>query len=62
MVTSIQFGSKKINFRVEYSARKTLGITVTPDLDVLVKVKQNVTEIVAARMKVFGSVNKAQRY
>jgi len=37
MVTSIQFGSKKINFRVEYSARKTLGITVTPDLDVLVK-------------------------
>ena len=37
MVTSIQFGSKKINFQVEYSARKTLGITVTPDLHVLVK-------------------------
>lgn len=37
MATSIQFGSKKIDFLVEYSARKTLGITVTPDLDVLVK-------------------------
>lgn len=37
MTTSIQFGSKKIDFLVEYSARKTLGITVTPDLDVLVK-------------------------
>lgn len=37
MTTSIQFGSKKIDFSVEYSARKTLGITVTPDLDVLVK-------------------------
>lgn len=37
MDTSIQFGSKKIDFQVEYSARKTLGITVTPDLDVLVK-------------------------
>lgn len=37
MDTSIQFGSKRIVFQVEYSARKTLGITVTPDLDVLVK-------------------------
>jgi len=37
MEASIQFGSKKIDFQVEYSARKTLGITVTPDLVVLVK-------------------------
>lgn len=37
MTTSIQFGSKKIGFLVEYSTRKTLGITVTPNLDVLVK-------------------------
>jgi len=37
MTASIQFGSKKIEFLVEYSARKTLGITVTPDIDVLVK-------------------------
>ncbi len=37
MNTFIQFGSKKIDFHVVYSQRKTLGITVTPDLDVLVK-------------------------
>lgn len=37
MDTSILFGSKKIDFQVEFSARKTLGITVTPDMDVLVK-------------------------
>lgn len=36
MTTSIQFGSKQINFRVVYSNRKTLGIKVTPELDVLV--------------------------
>ena len=34
---SIQFGSKRITFQVVYSDRKTLGITVNPDLDVLVK-------------------------
>jgi len=37
MTESIQFGSKKIDFLVVYSVRKTLGITVTPDIDVLVK-------------------------
>lgn len=37
MDTSILFGGKKIDFQVEFSARKTLGITVTPDMDVLVK-------------------------
>lgn len=37
MTSFIQFGSKQINFKVVYSNRKTLGITVTPDLDVLVK-------------------------
>jgi len=36
MTAAIQFGSKQINFMVVYSNRKTLGITVTPDLDVLV--------------------------
>lgn len=36
MSATIQFGSKKIEFLIEYSNRKTLGITVTPDLDVLV--------------------------
>lgn len=33
----IQFGSKRIDFRLEYSKRKSLGISVTPDLQVLVK-------------------------
>lgn len=37
MKTSIQFGSKQIDFSVVYSDRKTLGITVTPDLIVIVK-------------------------
>ena len=34
---SISFGSKKIDFRLEFSERKSLGITVTPELHVLVK-------------------------
>lgn len=37
MVDHIQFGSKKIDFLLEYSDRKSLGITVTPESDVLVK-------------------------
>jgi predicted metal-dependent hydrolase len=37
MTTAIQFGSKQIDFRLEYSDRKSLGITVTPDLNILVK-------------------------
>ncbi len=37
MKTHIQFGSRKIYFVLEYSERKTLGITVTPDLIVLVR-------------------------
>lgn len=34
---SIEFGSKQIDFLLEYSNRKSLGITVTPELNVLVK-------------------------
>jgi hypothetical protein len=37
MKANIQFGSRQIDFRWEYSNRKSLGITVTPDLEVLVK-------------------------
>jgi predicted metal-dependent hydrolase len=37
MTHSIQFGSKEIHFQLSYSTRKSLGITVTPDMDVLVK-------------------------
>jgi predicted metal-dependent hydrolase len=37
MTDYIEYGSKRIDFRLEYSDRRTLGITVTPDLEVLVK-------------------------
>ncbi|MFA5814450.1 MAG: SprT family zinc-dependent metalloprotease [Bacteroidales bacterium] len=37
MTEQIQFGSKQIDFKLEYSGRKSLGITVTSDLEVLVK-------------------------
>lgn len=37
MPESIQFGSRIIDFRLEYSDRKSLGITVTPEMEVLVK-------------------------
>ena len=34
---TIQFGSKQITFHLVYSDRKTLGITVTPEMEVQVK-------------------------
>ena len=37
MEEAIQYGNKRIDFSVKYSDRKTLGITVTPELEVLVK-------------------------
>jgi hypothetical protein len=37
MKSAIQFGSKQIYFQLEYSNRKSLGITVKPDLSVLIK-------------------------
>lgn len=37
MEHSIQFGSKTIDYNLQFSDRKSLGITVTPDLDVFVK-------------------------
>lgn len=37
MRESIQFGSRKIEFRLEFTERKSLGISVLPDFDVLVK-------------------------
>ena len=37
MRASIKFGSRTIDFRLEYSNRKSLGITVTPEMEVLVK-------------------------
>ncbi|PKP18069.1 MAG: metal-dependent hydrolase [Bacteroidetes bacterium HGW-Bacteroidetes-21] len=43
MTDSIQFGSKLISFRLEYSDRKSLGITVTPEMEVLVKAPADTT-------------------
>lgn len=37
MKDTIHFGSRQIDFRLDYSDRKTLGITVRPDLSVSVK-------------------------
>ena len=37
MIESIEFGSKRIDFKLEYADRKSLGITVTSDMDVLVR-------------------------
>jgi predicted metal-dependent hydrolase len=37
MIDRIQFGSKEIEFSWEYATRKSLSITVTPDMQVLVK-------------------------
>ncbi len=37
MTEAIKFGSRTIDFRLEYSDRKTLGITVTSEMEVLVK-------------------------
>jgi hypothetical protein len=38
---SIQFGSKTIDYELLFTERTTLGITVTPELDVIVKAPQN---------------------
>lgn len=37
MTEYIQFGSRKINFSLDFSDRKSLGITITPELEILVK-------------------------
>lgn len=42
-IDNIQFGSKLIDFRLEYSDRKSLGITVTPEMEVLVKAPTDTT-------------------
>jgi len=44
MTHSIQFGSKQIDFSVIYSNRKTLGLTVTPELKIIVSAPISVTK------------------
>ena len=41
MTLSVPFGSKRIKFNPEFSERKTLGISVTPEMKVLVKAPLN---------------------
>ena len=43
MTVAIQFGSTTIDFILEYSDRKSLGITVTPEMEVLVKAPTDTT-------------------
>lgn len=37
MVDSVQFGSNTIEYTVQYSERKTLGITITPEMKVIIR-------------------------
>lgn len=41
MIDSIAFGSKVIGYTVEFAPRKTLGITVTPDMKVQVRAPED---------------------
>lgn len=41
MTASIDFGSKRITFELRYAKRKSLGITVTPELNVLVSAPED---------------------
>jgi len=52
MKSFIQFGSKKIEFLLSYSNRKSLGITITPDMEVLVKAPANASiELVKVKVR-----------
>ena len=52
MTDFIQYGSKQIDFKLEYSERRTLGITVTPDLEVLVKAPvDTAVEVIKERLR-----------
>ena len=43
MKTFIDFGSKRIHYSLHYSERKSLGITVTPEMEVIVKAPLSAT-------------------
>jgi predicted metal-dependent hydrolase len=49
----VEFGLKRIDFVVSYSARKTIGITITPDMEVLVRAPE-----IASREKLKSVVLK----
>ncbi|TKK66355.1 M48 family metallopeptidase [Ilyomonas limi] len=56
MIDYIEFGSKKIGFHLVYSNRKSLGITVTSDLAVIVKAPVN-TSINKIREKLYNKAS-----
>ena len=41
MTAAVKFGSRQIDYKISYSNRKSLGITVTSNLEVLVKAPEN---------------------
>jgi len=41
MTATLKFGSRQIDYEISYSNRKSLGITVTSNLEVLVKAPEN---------------------
>jgi predicted metal-dependent hydrolase len=52
MMEAILFGSKTIDFRLEFSDRKSLGITVTPEMEVLVKAPKDTSiELVKEKIR-----------
>lgn len=53
IIEKLTYGSQTIDFELTYSDRKTLGITVNPDLSVQVKAPQD-----ASREKIFKKVEK----
>ena len=53
MLDFILYGTKRINFTLTYSSRKTLGIAVMPDSSVLVKAPFN-TALEKIKNKVFS--------
>jgi predicted metal-dependent hydrolase len=50
---SIQYGSKRIEFNLQYAERKTLGISVTPDMEVVVKAPKG-----SSLLKIQGVIRK----
>lgn len=57
MLEKLTYGSTTIDFELTYSDRKTLGITVHPDLSVQVKASHD-----ASREKIFEKAEKRKSW
>lgn len=52
MIYSIDFGSRRISYTLLFTKRKTLGITVNPDMGIIVKAPENADlELIASKVK-----------